>query len=386
LPGIISSFFGQVGHNPSSKPEAQDSLAVTTPFLDAGLGSQLPQHHREARLSRSSSVSSGSLVMVEKEASLDDSPKTLDKQSQKRTKEDLPETVPTTLPPTPISSASSFLQKESPTAENGQPESGGALNPVAQALKNFVLSPSSLKSRRHASLPISSITVGPVLAAHISNPCTASHQTAPGSPTAPVVEEHAKLPKSTSIRELRKLTSSATAGSRLKNTPPLTPRALSHEEGYREKRSPLSSASMTVDSENSTEQASNRTNNLTRNSDALPPTGSPKGKLSVKIDGARGLKPSYDPYVVCVFEWNEYISKGPKHDAMEIDHEEAPGHKTRKDTISAVPIRRTDSEMRKPMAIPMKSRQSSNNSEPDNDPSRSNSLVTNPQWDHEATL
>lgn len=386
MPGIISSFFGQVGHNPSSKPEAQDSLAVTTPFLDAGLGSQLPQHHREARLSRSSSVSSGSLVMVEREASLDGSPKTLDKQSQKRTKEDLPETVPTTLPPTPISSASSFLQKESPTAENGQPESGGALNPVAQALKNFVLSPSSLKSRRHASLPISSITVGPVLAAHISNPSTASHQTAPGSPTAPVAEEHAKLPKSNSIRELRKLTSSATAGSRLKNTPPLTPRALSHEEGYREKRSPLSSASMTVDSENSAEQASNRTNNITRNSDALPATGSPKGKLSVKIDGARGLKPSYDPYVVCVFEWNEYISKGPKHDAMEVDHEEAPGHKTRKDTISAVPIRRTDSDMRKPMAIPMKSRQSSSNSEPDNDPSRSNSLVTNPQWDHEAML
>lgn len=297
----------------------------------------------------------------------------------------MPDAMSIKLPPTPISSASSFLQKETPTAENGQSENTSDLNPVAQALKNFVLSPTSSESRRHASLPVSSIDVDPVLASHISNPST-SHQDEPASPAASAVEPDDKLPKSTSIRELRKLTSSATAGSRLKNTPPLTPRALSHEDGYQDnKRSPLSSNSMTADAETTSDKSVNKMNSTARNSEALP-TGSPKGKLSVKIDEARGLKPSYDPYVVCVFEWNEYISKGPKHDAMDVDHEEVPSTKIRKDRVSAMPIRRTDSDMRKPMAIPMKSRQSSNNSEMDNHGSRSNSLVTDPHWNHEATL
>jgi serine/threonine protein kinase SCH9 len=386
LPGIISSFFGQVGRNPSSKPQAQDSLAVTTPFLDSGVQSHPPQHHREAKLSRTSSRSSGSLVMAGHDRNnADTPPKAHDEQYQKRTEEELPEAVPAKLPPTPISSASSFLQKETPSVENGLPEIDGSVNPVTQALKNFVLSPSSLKSRRHVSLPVSSISVNSVLAAHISNPSTSTHQTAPGSPTAPAVESNEKLPKSSSIRELRKLTSSAAAGSRPKNTPPLTPRALSHEEGYQEKKSPLSSATMAVDDHATSEKPREKSISLARNSEALP-TDSPKGKLSVKIDEARGLKPSYDPYVVCVFEWNEYISKGPKHDAMDVDHDEGQTRKSRKDTLQALPIRRTDSDMGKPMAIPMKSRQSSNNSEMDRDQSRSNSLVTDPQWDHEATL
>ncbi len=345
MPGIISSFFGQVGHSPSSKPKAQDSFAVTTPFLDSGLDSHPPQHRREARLSRSSSRSSGSLVMVGRDLSHQDSaPKPLDKQGQNGTKAGMPESTPTKFPPTPVSSASSLLQKEIPTAPNGQPEMDADVNPVAQALRNFVLSPSSLKSRRHASLPISSVNVGSVLAAHISNPITASHQTAPGSPTAPALEHHDKLPKSTSIRELRKLTSSATAGSRQKNTPPLTPRALSHEDGYQERKSPLSNSSVPAPTEKPTEKLAEKTMSSARNSEALP-TDSPKGKLSVKIDEARGLKPCYDPYVVCVFEWNEYISKGPKHDAMDVDHQESLTTKSRKDTITATPVRRTNNDM-----------------------------------------
>jgi serine/threonine protein kinase SCH9 len=325
--------------------------------------------------------------MVERHPSRDDSPpESLDEQGQKRKLEDLPETVPTKLPPTPISSASSFLQRDGPAATNGQPETEAAVNPVAQALKNFVLSSSSLKSRRHASLPVSSVTVGPVIAAHISNPSTFSHQTAPGSPAAPVVEEDVKLHDSASVQELIKLTSSVADGSRLKNTPPLTPRALSHEEGYQGKRSPLSSGtSMTPDVKKSPDLPPIKTKSPPRNNEALP-TGSPKGKLSVKIDEARGLKPSYDPYVVCVFEWNEYISNGPRHDAMDIDHDGASSKKSRKDTISAKQIRRTDDDTGKPKAIPMRSRQSSNNGEMDSTQSRSNSFVTDPQWDHEAML
>ena len=256
------------------------------------------------------------------------------------------ESVPTTLPSTPSPSPSLFLQEEKPAAPERQSETHALRYPVTQVLKNHVLCPSSLKSRRHASLPVSSITADPVLAPHFSNPST-SHQTNPRSPTAPAAEQSDKLLKSTSIRELRELTSSVTAGSRSKNTPPLTPRALSHEEGYQGRRSPLSGANTIADGEKPSQKSAWKTTKPASNGEALP-TNSPKGKLLVKIDEARGLTPSYDPYVVCVFEWNEYISRGPKHDAMDLDHVEEPAVKSRKDAISAMPVRRTDSEVGKP--------------------------------------
>lgn len=322
--------------------------------------------------------------MVEREQShLDSVPAPPDEQGQNGTRGEMHESDPTKLSLTPISSASSFVQKEIPTAQNGQPEVGADVNPVAQALRNFVLS--SSKSRRHASLPTASVDVGSVLAAHISNPITSLHETAPCRSAAPALEHDDKLPKSTCIGELKKLTSSATAGSRQKNTPPLTPRALSHEDGHHEKRSPLSSSSMAADAEKAPEKSVETTKDAERPSEVLPVTP-PKGKLSVNIREARDLKACYDPYVVCVFEWNEYISTGPKHDAMDVDHPEAATTKSRKDAMTAVPIRRTDSDMGKPMAIPMKSRRSSSNSEMDHHQARSRSLITDPQWDHEATL
>ena len=50
----------------------------------------------------------------------------------------------------------------------------------------------------------------------------------------------------------------------------------------------------------------------------------------------------------------------------------------------SIPIRRTDSEMGKPVAIPMRSRQSSSNGAPEEGVSLQK--VTDPQWDHEAML
>merc|ERR1712230_171119 len=51
--------------------------------------------------------------------------------------------------------------------------------------------------------------------------------------------------------------------------------------------------------------------------------------------------------------------------------------------LQSIPIRRTDSDMGKPMAIPMRSRQSSTNGTGDE---RGLSKVTDPQWDHDATF
>ena len=106
----------------------------------------------------------------------------------------------------------------------------------------------------------------------------------------------------------------------------------------------------------------------------------PKGKLSVRISEARGLRPSHDPYVVCVFEWNEYISKGPKPKPTDIIEMEP------EDLMRGIPMKRSGSDMGQPIAIPMKSRQSSNTSLPDQRDFRDRRSTTDPKWDHEATL
>ena len=112
--------------------------------------------------------------------------------------------------------------------------------------------------------------------------------------------------------------------------------------------------------------------------------GTPKGKLLVRILEARGLRPCFNPYVVCVFDWNEYISKGPRdHDIDMMDRDEGSGN----DELGGVPIRRSASDMGRPMAIPMRSRQTSNTSSTtDQKEFRANKAITDPRWNHEATL
>jgi hypothetical protein len=302
--------------------------------------------------------------------------------------QDLPETGAPKLPPTPLSPTSSILQKESESAQNGKSFASSGISSVTQALKKLVISggPLSHNARRHQSLPVSSVTTIPVLAAHISNPSTDSQsptQKSSRSYTPASTESSDKLPISKSFRESSRLTSDAAAESRVKTTPPQTPRALSHEGGHPEKKSPLSNASANMSQEWSNDENEKPTNSS--KADGLP-VNAPKGKLAVKIDRARKLKPSYDPYVVCVFEWNEYISNGPKHDAMDVDEDNGGPKKGRKEQLSSMPIRRSDSDMGKPMSILMKSRQSSNNSNTDGHDQQQGATVTDPQWAHEAML
>lgn len=285
-----------------------------------------------------------------------------------------------------MSSNSLNLQKEEeePGAANASYDAG--MGSIARALKNLVVTKNSQssKARRHASLPISSVNTESVVAAHILNPSSAALSTSPTSTAAPNFPKSEKLQISKTSREHTKLTENAAARSRDKNTPPLTPRALSHEGQPADKRSPLSTTSNAISSK-ATEAPAQKpkdTASVEPSREGLP-VESPKGKLSVRISEARGLRPSYDPYVVCVFEWNEYISKGPKHDAAHADHEDK---KRKAESLASGPMRRTDSDMGKPMAIPMKSRQSSNNSQMDNFDQRNGGQVTDPQWDHEAVL
>jgi protein-serine/threonine kinase len=198
---------------------------------------------------------------------------------------------------------------------------------------------------------------------------------------------------SISSENLAKLTGNAPNGVRLKNTPPLTPRAMSNEDQSADKKS-VTSAPRASESEESQEEQQRQEQQphsdgmdsstdeiamkldeaFPRQSSASPQNGAPvgplKGKLFVKISEARGLRASFDPYVVCVLEWNEYISKGARSGEEE---------KKRRQMQS-------DAEAGIPMAIPMKSRQSSYNSAVDGHDHKGRTPVTDPHWDHEAVL
>lgn len=375
MPGIMHGYFGQVGNQTSSKSSTTDTQAVTTPALDPGVALYPSKHVRsDSRQARRLSTGSGSsLVEVEYSQSADTPPNDIESSCDDAEKVEKQET--STQPPTPISSEPYEVQENGQTAENGGTLAGGGLASITQALKNFVRPAStfSSKARRHQSLPVSSVTRSSVAAAHFSNPTSSSHSPQNTSPCSHPLPE--TVHPSISIKELSKLTLDATPVSREKNTPPHTPRALSHNDKLSGARSPRSEASATASDDGSSAQ----TAASTKPGESLT-TGAPRGKLVVRIAEGRGLKPAVDPYCVCVFEWNEYISKGVRNDRMDVDSEDK---KPVVPNLSAVPIRRTDSDMGKPMAIPMRSRQSSTNGMDENSGLEK---VTDPQWDHEATL
>ncbi|KAI5466139.1 kinase-like domain-containing protein [Mariannaea sp. PMI_226] len=117
------------------------------------------------------------------------------------------------------------------------------------------------------------------------------------------------------------------------------------------------------------------------------PTGAqaptPKGKMTIKISEARGLRKSRLPYVVVVFQRSELISGGPRN----VEDEKnltivTPG-------LGGIPIQRQGSDSGRPMAIPMRSRQSSNTSITDYNTFKSRNSrpsISNPKWDAEAAF
>ncbi|KAJ5679091.1 hypothetical protein N7462_007335 [Penicillium macrosclerotiorum] len=303
-------------------------------------------------------------------------------------------------PARPVSSSSSFVMMEH---EEGQREEG--LDPMEVTHANLPTPPHSLlqqesdemdekdtglsiydtlkkyltpsshapvestPSRRQTSLPVSSVSDDPVLATHFSNPSLPPALDPLSLSAAPFLD-HVKPHGSISSENLAKLTGNAPDGARLKNTPPLTPGPFEESQPQPQPQSQPDSMDSSTD-----EIAMKLDEAFPRQSDAAPQNGAPvgplKGKLFVKISEARGLRPSFDPYVVCVFEWNEYISKGAR------DGEE---EKKRRQLDAEA------AEAGRPMAIPMKSRQSSHNSALDGHDHKGKMPVTDPHWDHEAVF
>ncbi|OJJ36651.1 hypothetical protein ASPWEDRAFT_26109 [Aspergillus wentii DTO 134E9] len=396
-PSIMHNYF-QVGASCGDKPNPSKP-SFSPPESPASTNNiQSSTHATGTRENPSSSrsSSSGSFVMMKRsETSGLKAPAQVG--GKLGAKDTMPEALlPTNLPTPPYCSASSLLQKEPDEADlcSSGPDKGMG-STIFTALKSYLSSPahpcSDSQARRHTSLPVSSISDDPVLASHFSNPSLPHASDALCSSEAPLLE-HEKPHVSMSSENLAKLTGNAPDGSRLKNTPPLTPRAMSNEGQQTEKSPPVSSSPRPSEpSEPSqppqTDETPNPTDELSgKLNEAFPsqpdaaqqsgaPTGSIKGKLFVKISEARGLRPGFDPYVVCVFEWNECISKSAQ------DEEEASIERQQKE------LEKTALETgRPPMAIPMKSRQSSNNSSLEGHDHKGRSPVTDPHWNHEAVF
>ena len=234
-----------------------------------------------------------------------------------------------------------------------------------------------LPHRRNASglNPLSAITTTPsVSAPELSNPTSHRSSVSPGSSAfAPAISQEVTAQSSlVSCLENTKLTDDV-AEPRTKNTPPQTPRALSND-GIKSART--STTAVNTPRSNQSPARDPKNGSL--------PVGPPRGRLSVKISEARGLRPCYDPYVVCVFEWNESIANNEPKGGVEMERDPSRG---REESLGGVPVSRSGSDMGRSIAIPMKSRQSSTTSQSEQKKFRKgNCQVTDPRWDHEAML
>lgn len=111
----------------------------------------------------------------------------------------------------------------------------------------------------------------------------------------------------------------------------------------------------------------------------------PKGKLTIKVAEARGLKKSREPYIVVVFQRSELISGGPRQGGEDETLSVTPTN------LTSISIQRQNSDSGRPaVSIPMRSRQSSNTSITDYNTFRNRagrmSSFTHPTWDAEAEL
>lgn len=390
LPGIMHNFFAQVraGSDSTSIPRSSSIPSSAAPAREhRSSGVYKHPASKEPDLSSETQSLSESTVMLGRSQSSGGASHSsgLSYDTSDNEKSMASSTV-NPFPTPPRSSFCSVLQKDAEEAENGAPAVETGVGSVYRSLKSLFLSKSSQKTSRHASYPVSGVSCDAAVASHLSNPTLPPPSLTPPTSSDP--------PISKSAEELVKLTENAVVGPRNKNTPPLTPRAMSNETQPVDKRPPRSIASSP--SRNNREPSSRPSNDGSSIENTLSrqatspessshgvPVAPVKGKLNVKILEGRGLRPSYDPYVVCVFEWNEYISKGAQSDE---DPQNPDGNKKgRLDALGSAPIQRTNSDSGRPMAIPM-NRQSSHNSMTDGNNHDGLSQVTDPQWNHDAVL
>ena len=383
LPGIMHAYFGQVGTGSTSTSEPSSSIMNTS----AEDNNKSPMMHQAQSLSLGAPPTAPSTPGTEDATDAAHLP--AEHAATSPFKSELQRAKSFGYPTPPVSSASSVLHQESDSGERSSSrrrrQSEGCRRPSARRLSRLVPAARlSLSSQRHnaglVALP-GVVTDTSVEASHIL-PKSASprNSTASNSPTHP----HSPVSALSSCLELVKLTRGVIPP-RNKSTPPHTPRANSSSgadtSAPRSSNPSLSSSTHGMDAGSSQHDEARRSDTYIE----LPPTRKPKGKLSMQISEGRGLKPSFDPYVVCFFEWNEYITQGPKKVQAEVERSQS---RTREEMLGGVAIQRSGSDMGgRSIAIPMKSRQGSSTSIIDSrNGNRLGQQVTDPKWDIEATL
>ncbi|KAK4449343.1 Serine/threonine-protein kinase [Podospora aff. communis PSN243] len=278
--------------------------------------------------------------------------------------------------PTPPTSQRSSLRNFRGD-QSGQKSRAGtppASRPVS--LRNFSVSDSGKRNKRRLSLtPLSAALDGmSVPASHLSNPAgrPATVPNSPNSSRSTSGVESVSL-GSASVLHLKKLTdvsaqkSGTSTPTRALSASVPPPRSASQEDTRREN--------------------GDRIDRTATHTPTPPGAQAPaaKGKLTIKISEAKGLKMCRDPYVVVVFQRSELISGGPR--PVEGNEDDAAIAAV---AMGGIPIQRQGSDSGRPaMAIPMRSRQSSNTSISDYNTFRNRNArrsFTNPKWDAEAVF
>ena len=381
LPGIMHSFFGQVCSGSSTRPNSEP---LETPALGTEAEDPPPFHHREEMAGDYVLLSVASDSKDENASEHNDEDGgALPLLSHER--KELPQAPEKSricgLHPYPTPPVSQAPSVHNLTLSDGNAESDGTSARKATTTSSSAhrksISESFPSSARRPSLmyPLSSIvTASNVHAAHFSNPSDRYPATTPSTPVHSRI--NSEFHESPSYERLKKLTDNAP---RKKSIPPTPTRALSHTTV----KSDASNGSDPANSQNGKVYAGEPTSSQALAGAGGAPVFAPKGKLTVKINEARGLRKSRDPYVVAVFQRNELVSRGPRDDEQE-DNDDS----TSSTPMGGIPIMRSGSDTGRPMAIPMKSRQSSNTSLSDyrDFKVKARRSFTNPKWDTEAVL
>lgn len=387
LPGIMS-YFGQV--RPSSFQRLWSGTFSAAPGAAAQSSSTAPQlppsQQEQERLSPSpSQLPVSPLEPASRSSSEGQGPPLLPHEKVGLPSEDKPPEGGQIHPyPTPPASSRSSLRGTKVGESSGEGQRQGAASAVAplNARNMSVADMSSLKGRRPSTLaPASSVqaTESTVHARHFSNPDSrrvSTSQTSPAHEHFTSVKGDAVSEDSAAVRRLKGLTNMAAS----KSGQPTPARALStaqpaRNDGQDDLRTSNESSSATET------PASEATSEASSAATQIPAA---KGKLTIKISEARGLRKCRAPYVVAVFQRSELISGAPR-DFGEDAEPAVPNV-----AMGGVPIQRQDSDSgRTPMAIPMRSRQSSNTSVGEFNSFRNRNQrrsFTNPKWDAEAVL
>ena len=391
LPGIMHAYFGQVGTESESSVSESSTSPISYPSMSKKeedlfkcdvRALPMPQH-RPPTAPSTPGAENAWHPPVEQLEGLSLAPRHVN-------------AAPHCYPTPPVSSPSSMTQKESDGGEERSRSRERKMeernrSPLHQGVGNLAAH-YSLSSPQHTagleSLPVV-VTASTVHASDITRTATSTRTSSSSSSSQSPLHMQSPASALSNCLDSVKLTRGVAPVSRKKNTPPHTPhtpRALSSStpvDGTTSKTSAPSSRSSNQTSSNDT--VTSHPDETKRDSYIeLPPTKAPRGRLSMKISEGRGLKPSFDPYVVCFFEWNEYITQGPKQVEEEVKRSVS---RPKEDLIGGVPIQRSGSDFGRSIAIPMKSRQGSSTSMTEARPNfKPGQQVTDPKWDIEATL